>query len=162
MRLLQLLTAILPSIVTSSLASPTPDLQTRDMILTSIIAPADGTPIQPGQTFSFQYSLNNWCEAGYTPLSLYLTQSPPTLADVDGSGKLETSIFHFGDFLYPNFGLPQMSPGPPPSTFTMPTLNDSFLGTTIYFAAVQTEIQCPPDGHTEHGIDSNSIQYGSL
>ncbi|KAI0085700.1 hypothetical protein BDY19DRAFT_996598 [Irpex rosettiformis] len=153
------LTVVLPAII-SVIASPT--LQERDRVLTSIVAPADATVIQPGQPFSFQYSLNNWCEAGYTPISLYLTQDPPTLSDVDGSGKLDQSIFHFGDFLYNNFGLPQMSPFPPPSTFTMPTLDASLLGTTIYFAAVQTELQCPPDGHTEHGIDSNSIQYGSL
>lgn len=37
-----------------------------------------------------------------------------------------------------------MEPGPPPSTFTMPVLDPSYIGSTVYVAVVETAIDgCP-------------------
>ncbi|KAI0697170.1 hypothetical protein BC835DRAFT_1270752 [Cytidiella melzeri] len=140
MRFFSALSTLLPAIVA---VSASPALQGRADVLNSIVAPADGTVIQPGETFSFQYTLDNWCEDGYTPVSVYLLQTAPTSSSLNSTGKYSQFVYHFGDYLYNNFGLPVMSPGPPPSTLTMPTLDSSFVGQTIYFATAQTENGCP-------------------
>ncbi|KAI0344034.1 hypothetical protein BDW22DRAFT_1427684 [Trametopsis cervina] len=159
MHFLAALSAIVPSIL---LVSGSPALQKRARLLSSIVAPSAGSVINPGETFSFQYSLNNWCEGGYTPISLWLLQDAVTSSSLNSSEQFDQYIYHFGDYLYPNFGLPAMThPPPPPATFTMPALDPSYEGQTIYFAAIQTENSCPPDGHLEYGVASTDIQYGT-
>lgn len=70
------------------------------------VAPADSSTITPKTMFSFNYENANACESGYSPISVYLSTSPPTSADVTNAGELVDGsfVFHFGDYLIPNFG----------------------------------------------------------
>ena len=72
----------------------------------STVAPPNGSAIAPGATFAFNYENSNTCEAGYSPISVYLSTSAPTDGDVTTGGELVDGsfIFKFGDFLIPNFG----------------------------------------------------------
>lgn len=89
------------SLVTAAFSSPLQDRATR---LTSIVSPAPNTVINPRESFSFQYSLVNWCEAGYTPLSLWLLQDQPTSASLNSSEEYIDYIYYFGTWLFNNFG----------------------------------------------------------
>ena len=69
------------------------------------VAPADGAVLQPGDAFAFNYENSNTCESGYSPISVYLSESAPTDADiVNGSLTTGSFIFKFGNWLIPNFG----------------------------------------------------------
>lgn len=125
------------------------------------VEPASDSSIAPGTSFPFSYEQANYCEAGYSPISVYLCSSPPTAVDVTTSGELTNGsfLFKFGDYLIPNFGmprlrvffsvdscvhmsgLPQMNT-PPPATLTMPDVDEAD-GTTLYFAVVETFEYCP-------------------
>ena len=71
------------------------------------VAPSDGSEISPESSFTFSYERRNYCESGYSPISVYLSTSQPTNADVTGDGELADGsfVFKFGDYLYPNFGM---------------------------------------------------------
>ena len=92
-----------------------------------IISPASDTTIAPGETFAIDYSGTNSCHAGYSPVSFYLSSEAPTAADLTSDGELSGALFHFGDFLVPNFGelhhivlAPDPAHQPPCSRFTGP------------------------------------------
>lgn len=70
------------------------------------VAPANGSTITPRTSFPFNYEHANACESGYSPISVYLSTSPPTSSDVTNAGELANGsfVFHFGDYLIPNFG----------------------------------------------------------
>ncbi|PSR82966.1 hypothetical protein PHLCEN_2v5936 [Hermanssonia centrifuga] len=70
----------------------------------TIVAPADGSSITPGTPFTFQYQVDNWCEAGYTPLSVWLVANEPTGSDVNSTAQISDSLYYFGNWLIPNFG----------------------------------------------------------
>ncbi|THG97387.1 hypothetical protein EW026_g4605 [Hermanssonia centrifuga] len=129
----------------------------------TIVVPADGSSITPGTPFTFQYQVDNWCEAGYTPLSVWLVANEPTGSDVNSTAQISDSLYYFGNWLILNFGLPAMTnPPPPPSTLTLPNaLPSEYDGTEVYIAVVQTSLSCPPDGHTEYGLASNNLQYSA-
>ncbi|RDX43946.1 hypothetical protein OH76DRAFT_1487495 [Lentinus brumalis] len=125
-------------------------------------APANGSTIVPGSTFPFHYSDSNFCESGYSLISVYLSTSAPTAADVTTSGGLVDGSFSFdfGNFLIPNFGLPPMTtPPPPPATLTAPTLSGIADGTELFFTVVETFRDCPPDGHIEYGLETTTVVY---
>lgn len=92
-----------------------------------IISPAVDTTITPGETFAIDYSGTNTCHSGYSPVSFYLSSEAPTAADLTSDGELSGALFHFGDFLVPNFGelrhpclAPNLSHQPPCSRFAGP------------------------------------------
>lgn len=101
------LTAVLPAFVAAVSASPAPITRAEVEVVSSIVTPADGASIQAGETFSFQFTLDNWCESGYTPISLYLLADAPTASSLDASGQYSEFIYHFGDYEYSNFGKSQ-------------------------------------------------------
>ena len=69
------------------------------------IEPADGAVVAPGQSFPFSYQLMNYCFCTYVPVSVYLSTSPPTAADVTRQGLVDGSyIYTFGGFVDPNNG----------------------------------------------------------
>ena len=71
----------------------------------AIVAPANGTTIDPGATFAFDYENSNECESGYSPISVWLSTSAPTSSDISGGELVSGSyIYKFGDWLIPNFG----------------------------------------------------------
>ncbi|OBZ77069.1 hypothetical protein A0H81_03176 [Grifola frondosa] len=106
----------------------------------AIFTPADGTTIGAGETFAFNYGSSNWCEDGFSPLSVEY-------------------LYYFGDYLVTNFeDLPPMGP-PPPSALTMPELNID--DGSIYLAVVESFFSCPGHLVVEYGIASNQIEYES-
>ncbi|KAL1952348.1 hypothetical protein VTO73DRAFT_1497 [Trametes versicolor] len=124
------------------------------------VAPADGSTITPGTSFPFNYEHANACESGYSPISVYLSTSPPTSSDVTNAGELADGsfVFHFGDYLIPNFGLPPMET-PPPATLTAPTLDGVADGTTLYFSVVELYRDCPGHVPLEFGLETTTVNY---
>ncbi|KZT07354.1 uncharacterized protein LAESUDRAFT_713795 [Laetiporus sulphureus 93-53] len=153
----------------------------------TIVNPAVGTAIDPGASFAFNYSTNNWCHQGYSLFTVWLTPGPdaPTYADVtstngnagDSVGILEegTYLYDFGEFVVNNFRrladlaieageLPPTST-PPPAALTMPNLLElngtSYSNATFYIAVVDTFQDCPPSVPIELGLTSHSIVYNA-
>ncbi|THH26788.1 hypothetical protein EUX98_g7400 [Antrodiella citrinella] len=124
----------------------------------TIVAPAAGTTITPNAPFSVHYENSNTCESGFSPVDYYLLSQDPTTASVNTStGTFDDPLFHFGNFLIPNFGLPAMSdPPPPPATFTVPDAVD--VEDEVFFAVIETFLSCPPDGHTDFGLASDAVE----
>ncbi|THH19561.1 hypothetical protein EUX98_g8750 [Antrodiella citrinella] len=142
----------------------------------TIVAPAASTTITPNAPFSVQYENSNTCESGFSPVDFYLLSQDPTTASVNTStGTFDDPLFHFGNFLIPNFGglyldlpmrlcslsaptgLPAMSnPPPPPATFTVPDSVDA--EGEVFFAVIETFLSCPPDGHTDYGLASDVVE----
>ncbi|RDX43945.1 hypothetical protein K466DRAFT_655725 [Polyporus arcularius HHB13444] len=125
------------------------------------LQPANGTVVAPGQSFPFSYQLMNYCFITYVPVEVYLSTSPPTAADVSRAGLVDGSyIYSFGGFEAPANGLPPLPPSgpqPPPSSFTMPTL-DVPADTTLYLTVVETD-DCPwHQGYT--GFETTTVVYG--
>ncbi|RPD77059.1 hypothetical protein L226DRAFT_358749 [Lentinus tigrinus ALCF2SS1-7] len=125
--------------------------------------PANGSTIIPGSSFPFSYQPADSCHGCFSPISVYLSASPPTAADITSSGELADGTFvaFFGDFDIPNCGfpLPGGNPPPPPSELSTPTL-DVADGTALYFSVVETFLQCPPIGQTEFGLYTIAVIYG--
>ncbi|KAI0932786.1 hypothetical protein AcW2_001316 [Taiwanofungus camphoratus] len=135
-----------------------------------IDAPSANTTIAPGATFAFEYSVANACESGYSPLTVWLLQQPPSDDDLTSDGVFAegTYLYEFGKYLVPNFGLPAMSdPPPPPSNLSMPDFSSPeegslvFSNATFYFTVVETYRDCPPDIPLEYGMTSNPIVYNA-
>ncbi|KAI1789181.1 hypothetical protein LXA43DRAFT_893331 [Ganoderma leucocontextum] len=124
------------------------------------VEPASGSTLTPGSAFSFSYTNEDYCHSGYSPISVYLSTSAPTSADVTTSGGLVSGSFayHFGDYLIANFGLPTMGT-PPPSTLTLPTLNGTVDGNTLYFSVVETYNDCPGGVPFEYGLETTTVVY---
>ncbi|KAI0825261.1 hypothetical protein BC628DRAFT_1374272 [Trametes gibbosa] len=123
-------------------------------------SPADGSTITAETSFPFAYHNVDFCESGYSPISVYLSTSPPTSADVTSGGELADGsfVFKFGDYLIANFGLPVMGT-PPPSTLTAPTLGGVTEGTTLYLSVVETYRDCPGGVSLEFGLETTTVVY---
>ncbi|KAI9062760.1 hypothetical protein FKP32DRAFT_1573857 [Trametes sanguinea] len=122
------------------------------------VQPADGSTITAGASFPFEYRNDDYCESGYSPISVYLSTSPPTDADVSGGELVDGSfVYKFGDYLIANFGLPPMET-PPPPTLTAPTL-DVAEGATLYLSVVETYRDCPGGVQLEYGLETTTVQY---
>ncbi|KAI0762536.1 hypothetical protein C8Q74DRAFT_1220476 [Fomes fomentarius] len=122
------------------------------------VAPPDGSTIAPGSSFPFEYRPTNYCHSGYSPISVYLSTAAPTSADITGGGALAEGsfVFKFGDYLYANFGLPQMG-SPPPATLTLPTFDGIEDGTTLYFSVIETYRDCPGHVALEFGLETTTL-----
>ncbi|TFK87882.1 hypothetical protein K466DRAFT_95801 [Polyporus arcularius HHB13444] len=124
--------------------------------------PVNGTTLVPGSTFPFSYQPSDSCHGCFSPISVYLSTSPPTAVDITSSGELANGTFvaFLGDFDIPNCGfpLPGGNPPPPPSELLTPTLAIAD-GTTLYFSVVETFLQCPPIGQTEFGLYTITVTY---
>ena len=137
--------------------------------LDGIQQPTAGSAISGGSVFPFEYVVSNFCEAGYTPFNIYLLAgpNPPTASSLNSTQGFSEYLAYYGQWLQANFGtspkgiirygasilmaltgLPTMAPGLPPPTFTMPVLDTTFVGTTLYLAVVQTELDCPVSSFT--------------
>ncbi|OSD05389.1 hypothetical protein PYCCODRAFT_1465295 [Trametes coccinea BRFM310] len=122
------------------------------------VQPADGSTVTPGAAFPFEYENENYCESGYSPISVYLSTSPPTDADVSGGELVDGSfVYKFGDYLIANFGLPPMET-PPPPTLTAPTL-DVADDATLYLSVVETYRDCPGGVALEYGLETTTVLY---
>lgn len=100
-------TTLLP-IVASALGAASSVLERRApyvKILDSIVSPAANSVLEPGDSFAFQYSVDNWCEAGYTPLQVYLLSDAPTPSTLNSSEEFSNYLHFWGAYLVPNFGM---------------------------------------------------------
>ncbi|EMD41454.1 hypothetical protein CERSUDRAFT_110029 [Gelatoporia subvermispora B] len=134
----------------------------------TLAAPNADAVIAPQETFPFSFETANLCESGYSPLSVWLLQQPPSDVSLTSSGEYAEGdyLYQFGDFLVANFGLPQMNT-PPPSTLVMPNTSDLAQvpmvaedgTTTVYFTVVETYSDCPGDVPAEFGVANNVVSY---
>ncbi|KAK7032756.1 hypothetical protein R3P38DRAFT_3352079 [Favolaschia claudopus] len=125
----------------------------------ALTAPLTGTLVAPGETFSFAYQDSNWCEGGYTPITVWLLDYAPTTANLNATGQFTDATYYFGPFLIGNFGLPPIGPNPvPPSTLTMPDLSSRAAGSELYVAVVETANNCPPGNQPlQYGLTSAKV-----
>lgn len=82
----------------------------------TINAPTSGTLVSSNSSFPFSYSDRNWCEDGYSPVSVWLTDYEPTTTNLNATGQFPEGEFthFFGPFTNPNFGMrvyPYQFPG---------------------------------------------------
>lgn len=149
----------------------------------TLAAPNADAVIAPQETFPFSFETANLCESGYSPLSVWLLQQPPSDVSLTSSGEYAEGdyLYQFGDFLVANFGnsiaaftlhhglnfrlgLPQMNT-PPPSTLVMPNTSDLAQvpmvaedgTTTVYFTVVETYSDCPVCQHLTLSIPGTHL-----
>ncbi|KAF8207023.1 hypothetical protein K438DRAFT_1962660 [Mycena galopus ATCC 62051] len=125
----------------------------------TLTAPATGTVVTSGQSFSFNYEDSNWCEGGYTPITVWLLDYAPTTANLNATGQFSDATFYFGKYFIGNFGLGPIAGDPvPPSTLTMPDVSAYAIGSTMYVAVVETANTCPPGNQpAQYGMTANSM-----
>lgn len=77
----------------------------------TINAPTSGTLVSSNSSIPFSYSDRNWCEDGYSPVSLWLTDYEPTISNLNVTGQFSEGDFtyYFGLYTNPNFGMYRLS-----------------------------------------------------
>ncbi|KAJ7641773.1 hypothetical protein FB45DRAFT_1054202 [Roridomyces roridus] len=110
----------------------------------SIIEPASGTTVSSGTSIQYSYVDQNWCEEGYTPITIWLSESAPTAVNSTGQLSPGTYIEYYGQYLINNFGLPVMQPVPPAS-LTIPDISAYGAGSSLFLTTVETALfgTCP-------------------
>ncbi|KAJ6579383.1 hypothetical protein B0H10DRAFT_2198706 [Mycena sp. CBHHK59/15] len=115
-------------------------------VLTAVHCDAQQTPAQSwgsGESIAFGYANSNWCHGGYTPITVWLSESVPTSLNSSGELPEGTYIEYYGQFLIPNFGLPPLPPTAP-ATITIPDISSYSSGSDLYVSVVETANTCPP------------------
>ncbi|KAI0761179.1 hypothetical protein BD413DRAFT_607257 [Trametes elegans] len=159
--LTSLLTFLAPA---TALPSPEPSEIWQSPYNGALIAPAQDEAIIFGAEFAFEYSISDWCEPGYAPFTVYLTEgvTPPVCANVTADGALADGAFafSFGKFVVARFGLPQQGVPPPPS-LVMPTVEELLVAATTdakyYLSVVEEFDSCPGHIPVEYGLVSVPI-----
>jgi len=127
----------------------------------TIVSPVSETTVSSGESFPFSYADSNWCEDGYTPLTVWLTDYAPTTANLNSTGQFPDGeyFYYFGEYLQGNFGLPPLSGStPPPSTLTTPDISAYTVGTALYLAVVETATDCPPRNQPpQYGLATTAL-----
>ncbi|EKM60682.1 uncharacterized protein PHACADRAFT_246750 [Phanerochaete carnosa HHB-10118-sp] len=142
------LTAVLP--LFAALAPVFSAPLTESPFMGTIATPASNTPLSANTAFPFGYNVDNWCEEGYNNFKVFLTETAPTIDDVDSTGDIQNALYSFGQFTVANFGLPP-SGTPPPSSLVVPDIGAEGPG---FLAVVQIFTSCPGDVTQEIGIAS--------
>ncbi|KAJ7457360.1 hypothetical protein FB451DRAFT_1047454, partial [Mycena latifolia] len=108
-------------------------------------APLASTTIGLGESIAFNYADSNWCHAGYTSITMWLSEAEPSGLNATGSLPDGTYIEYFGRYLIANFGLSAIEPIPP-ANLTIPDISDYPSGSILYFTVVETAPAnaCPP------------------
>ncbi|CAK5266837.1 unnamed protein product [Mycena citricolor] len=125
----------------------------------TIVHPIAGSAIEIGKPFPFAYKTSNWCHTGYTHISAWLMEYEPGEEDLDGSGKLQSARYHFGDWTQSNFAqLPDL-PENSPAELTIPEhVMAGLRGGEMYFSVVEHATDCPPRNMpTQFGIASSHV-----
>ncbi|KAJ7082870.1 hypothetical protein B0H15DRAFT_851797 [Mycena belliarum] len=125
----------------------------------TITQPPAQTHVSSGASIPFSYQDSNWCEGGYSPISVWLlaSSSAPTTANLNASGKLPESdaTYYLGAFTVPNFGLPANGNTLPPASLTVPDVSGYASGSDLYLAVVETANTCPPGNQpAQYGMTS--------
>ncbi|KAJ6549471.1 hypothetical protein B0H10DRAFT_1713642, partial [Mycena sp. CBHHK59/15] len=109
----------------------------------TITAPTSGATVTSGASVSFTYQDSNWCEGGYSPITVWLTDYAPTTDTLNSTGQFTDATYYFGAYLIGNFGLPPIGDPVPPATLTMPDISSYTSGSDMYLAVVETANNCP-------------------
>ncbi|KAJ3859962.1 hypothetical protein EV359DRAFT_85826 [Lentinula novae-zelandiae] len=141
---------------------------TRQVLETShgiLSAPSSGVVVSQGSSFPFDFQDSNWCEDGYSSISVWLTNYAPTYLNVNSTGQFSEGeySYYFGSYLIPNFGLPVLSGStPPPSSLPLPGSLNLSAGDEVYLAVVETGTSCPPGLHIppQYELTETSIIVG--
>ncbi|KAJ7503556.1 hypothetical protein B0H11DRAFT_1986057 [Mycena galericulata] len=126
----------------------------------TITAPTAETAVSSSAAFPFSYQDSNWCEGGYTPITVWLTDYAPTTANLNATGQFTDATYYFGSFLIGNFGLQPIvgANPPPPATLTAPDVSSLAVGSDIYLAVVETANNCPPGNQPlQYGLTSTVL-----
>ncbi|KAJ3535619.1 hypothetical protein NM688_g6952 [Phlebia brevispora] len=126
--------------------------------------PLEGSTIAGGSSFPFSYTPSYGCYDPYSLFTVWLVPGPdpPTLASLNSTEEFSPGDYlaFFGTWIESNNpGLPPISPGPAPPTFTMPVLDPSFIDETVYLAVVETIPDCDPLSYTAYIISSIDVTY---
>jgi hypothetical protein len=70
----------------------------------TLTAPTIGTLVSSQQTFPFSYKASDWCQDGYSPITVWLLDYAPTTANLNATGQFTDAAYYFGAFLIGNFG----------------------------------------------------------
>ncbi|KAJ7163881.1 hypothetical protein C8R43DRAFT_989059 [Mycena crocata] len=124
----------------------------------TISQPTKGFVAASGAAVPFSYGDSNWCQGGYTPITVWLLDSEPTTTNLNATGQFPDATYYFGSYLMGNFGLPPIGNPVPPATLTMPDVSGFVTGSELYLAVVETANNCPP-GNTpaQYGMTSAMI-----
>lgn len=73
----------------------------------TISSPSTGLVVPAGNSFPFSYEDSNWCEDGYSQITVWLCDYDPTTANLDSTGEFSDGdyTYYFGAYLIPNFGM---------------------------------------------------------
>ncbi|KAJ7760643.1 hypothetical protein DFH07DRAFT_771726 [Mycena maculata] len=125
----------------------------------TIVEPTSGTVVASDTAFPFTYQDSNWCEGGYTPITVWLLDYAPTTDNLNATGQFLDATYYFGAYLIGNFGLGPIGPElPPPATLTMPDVSELPVGSDVYLAVVETANNCPPGNQPlEYGLTSTLL-----
>ncbi|KAJ7183276.1 hypothetical protein C8R46DRAFT_1066451 [Mycena filopes] len=125
----------------------------------TIVQPTSGLVATSGAPVPFSYADSNWCEGGYTPITVWLLDYAPTTANLNATGQFTDAVFYYGSFLIGNAGLPPLSGSPsPPTTLAMPDISQYGSGASVYLAVVETANTCPPGNQpAQYGMTSTQI-----
>ncbi|KAF8184094.1 hypothetical protein K438DRAFT_1724181 [Mycena galopus ATCC 62051] len=111
----------------------------------TITEPVTGTSISTGASIAFNYDDSNWCHEGYTPVTIWLSESAPTALNSTGQLPEGTFIDYFGEYTIANFGISSAT-CPPPTSLTVPDVSAYSSGSTLFLSVVETAQAgaCPP------------------
>ncbi|KAJ7232181.1 hypothetical protein B0H12DRAFT_1145883 [Mycena haematopus] len=112
-----------------------------------ITEPVAGTSISTGASIPFNYVDSNWCNEGYTPITIWLSDSAPTGLNATGQLPEGTYIEYFGYYLIGNYGLgPLPGYSVPPTNVTIPDISGYSSGFPLFLSVVETAgpESCPP------------------
>ncbi|KAJ4478990.1 hypothetical protein J3R30DRAFT_2699246 [Lentinula aciculospora] len=113
----------------------------------TLSAPSSGSIVSQGSSFPFEFQDSNWCEDGYSAITVWLTNYAPTTSSLNSTGQFPEGEYswYYGEYLIPNFGLPVLSGStPPPSSLVLPESLNLSPGDEAYLAVVETGTNCPP------------------
>ncbi|KAJ7232180.1 hypothetical protein B0H12DRAFT_1145882 [Mycena haematopus] len=113
----------------------------------TITEPVAGTSISTGASIPFNYVDSNWCHEGYTPITIWLSDSAPTGLNATGQLPEGTYIEYFGYYLIGNYGLgPLPGYSVPPTNVTIPDISGYPSGSSLFLSVVETALAgtCPP------------------
>ncbi|KAJ7746286.1 hypothetical protein B0H16DRAFT_1556894 [Mycena metata] len=145
--------------VFAALALAAPNVRTISQNHGTIVEPTSGLVPTTDGSLPFSYQDSNWCEGGYTPISVWLLDYAPTTANLNATGQFTNADYFFGSFLIANFGLPPLSGSQsPPTSLTLPNLSQYAAGSSLYIAVVETANTCPPGNvPAQYGLTSTEI-----
>jgi len=129
----------------------------------TLSSPSNGLVVATGDSFSFAYEDSNWCEDGYSEITVWITDYAPTTANLNSTGEFDVYSYYYGAYLIPNFGLSELSGySLPPSSLVLPEMSGIVSGDEVYLAVVETGAACPPgvDIPPQYRVTDASIVVG--